>query len=83
MTTDQLVAQEATVVLHGMHPLRGYPVTWHLTPLHTVPGETPLFRVESADGEIDDDVVWQLAERHVTELTGAEVRSLVRRVGGF
>ncbi|NTW42134.1 MAG: hypothetical protein HGA44_20035, partial [Cellulomonadaceae bacterium] len=54
---DQMVAHEATVVLHGMHPRRGYPVTWHLTPLPAAPGETALFRVESADGEIDDDVV--------------------------
>ena len=71
-----------SAVLHGIHPLRGYPVTWHLTPItaqgrHNSPTD---FLVERADGLIDDAQVWDLAEKETTVLTTAETTALVRRI---
>ena len=71
-----------SAVLHGMHPLRGYPVTWHLTPIpaqghHNGPTD---FLVERADGLIDESQVWDLAEKETAVLTTAEAAALVRRI---
>lgn len=75
-----------SAVLHGTHPLRGYPVTWHLTPIaaqghhapaHHAPTE---FLVERADGILDDPDVWDLAEKETAVLTTAEACELVRRI---
>jgi hypothetical protein len=82
---QSLVAEHSTVpsaVLHGTHPLRGYPVTWHLTPLrvHTRDQAAAEFLVERADGLIDDPDVWDLAEKDTTVLTTAEASALVRRI---
>ena len=69
-----------SAVVHGTHPLRGYPVTWRLTPLpgHNHGGYE--FVVESADGHIDDDRVWELAEKDRVVLTATQASELVRRV---
>lgn len=69
------------VVLHGLHPLRGYPVTWHLTPLPPGGRGPATFRVERADGYLTDDLVWHLAEKDTVVMTAGEVAELVRRVG--
>lgn len=82
-----------SAVLHGVHPLRGYPVTWHLTPLgaqapryggeihaHT-PG-TADFLVERADGHIEDPLVWDLAEKETSIMSAHEMCELVRRASG-
>jgi hypothetical protein len=68
----------ATVVLHGRHPLRGYPVTWHVTQL-SAPGTTPRFVVERADGHLVGEG-WALAEKHTEVLDMEHVRDLVRSV---
>ena len=75
-----------SAVLHGIHPLRGYPVTWHLTPItpvsrhpHAQRGATE-FLVERADGLIDDPTAWDLAEKESAVLTTAEACALVRRI---
>ena len=67
----------ASAVLHGLHPLRGYPVTWHLTPL-----ERGQFLVERADGHIDDDLAWALAEKETSVMTTAQMCEVVRRSAG-
>ncbi|MCL3860960.1 hypothetical protein [Actinotalea sp. K2] len=68
----------AAVVLHGSHPLRGYPVTWHITPVTDRAGTRGMYRVERADGEIHDPLVWRLAEKDVDVMARAEVQALVR-----
>lgn len=71
-----------SAVLHGRHPLRGYPVTWRITPVTTKPvGGAVTFVVERADGHIVDDLVWELAEKDTVTMTAAEAGELVRRVG--
>lgn len=72
----------ASVVLHGTHPLRGYPVTWHLTPLGTHRTGPADFLVERADGHIEDPLVWDLAEKDTTTMTAPQMRELVRRAAG-
>ena len=74
----------ASAVLHGIHPLRGYPVTWHLTPLTAlVPGgRGAMFLVERADGHIDDALVWELAEKETVVMTTTEMCDVVRRSAG-
>jgi hypothetical protein len=69
------------VVVHGMHPLRGYPVTWRLTPLagHHKNGHHE-FLVERADGHIDDDFVWQCAEKDTEVMSATAASELVKRV---
>ncbi|MBX9245350.1 hypothetical protein ICW40_11095 [Actinotalea ferrariae] len=76
----------ASAVLHGTHPLRGYPVTWHLTPLATRVQATGSgagdFLVERADGHILDPLVWDLAEKDTTIMSAHEMCELVRRASG-
>lgn len=69
-----------SAVLHGRHPLRGYPVTWHITPQNPGPGGVVTFLVERVDGSIDDGFVWDLAEKTSVVMSTAEVSELVRRV---
>ncbi len=69
-----------SAVLHGRHPLRGYPVTWHITPRTPAPGGVVTFLVEHVDGHIDDEFVWDLAEKESVIMSTAEVAELVRRV---
>jgi len=75
------VDDTSSAVLHGMHPLRGYPVTWRLTPRASAEGTT--FRVEQADGDIEDELSWLYVEIEESEMTADEVRNLVRRVTGL
>ena len=70
----------AFAVLHGRHPLRGYAVTWRLTPLAAA-RQGLGFLVERADGHIEDDRVWELAEKETALMTSTEVSRLVRRWG--
>lgn len=72
----------ASAVLHGVHPLRGYPVTWHLTPLGTRERGSTDFLVERADGHIEDPLVWDLAEKDTVILGTVEMCELVRRASG-
>lgn len=74
------VGRGAAAVLHGTHPLRGYAVTWHLTPLPAAARGLASFVVERADGHITDPQVWALAEKDVTVMTAHEMCDLVRRV---
>ena len=67
-----------SAVLHGRHPLRGYAVTWRLTPVASARGAAT-FLVERADGHIEDDRVWELAEKESALMTSTEVSRLVRR----
>lgn len=75
-------ATGTTMVLHGRHPLRGYPVTWRIRPAATDGRRNapPSFVVERADGHIEDDLVWQLAEKESAVVGAAEVHALVERV---
>lgn len=68
-----------SAVFHGMHPLRGYPVTWHLTPLTSHLHGTSDFLVERADGHIEDPAAWALAEKDVVVMDAHEMCDLVRR----
>lgn len=80
--TTTLAAQQtrgASAILHGIHPLRGYPVTWHLTPLGTHERGVADFLVERADGHIEDGLVWELAEKETAIMTAHEMCELVRR----
>lgn len=77
------VDDTSSAVLHGMHPLRGYPVTWRLTPRQTTPGAPPTFLVEQADGEIEDELTWLYVERVRSVMTAEQVRDLVHRVTGL
>lgn len=70
----------ASAVLHGRHPLRGYAVTWHLTPLPMADHGPAQFLVERADGTITDDLVWHLAEKSAVVMTTREMCELVRKV---
>ncbi|NCT91025.1 hypothetical protein GXB85_08705 [Cellulomonas sp. APG4] len=63
-----------------MHPLRGYPVTSHLTPLPSAERGGASFVVERADGHITDPQVWVLAEKDVQLMTAHQMCELVRRV---
>ena len=69
-----------SAVVHGIHPLRGYPVTWHLTPMASPRTGPHEFLVERADGHIDDDAVWAFAEKDATVMSSSEAADLVRRV---
>jgi hypothetical protein len=65
-------------VVHGMHPMRGYPVTCRIRPLQ---GRRPAaFLVESADGAIDDDEVWRWAAKESYVLSAEGTRDLVARI---
>ncbi|WP_199422516.1 hypothetical protein [Actinotalea solisilvae] len=72
----------ASAVLHGTHPLRGYAVTWHLTPLGTHLTGPADFLVERADGHIEDPLVWELAEKDTSIMTAHQMCELVRRAAG-
>lgn len=78
-TTPATGTRHTSAVLHGRHPLRGYEVTWHLTPLPTKPRGTAEFLVERADGHIEDPTVWELAEKEVFILDTPSACELVRR----
>ncbi|WP_155855194.1 hypothetical protein [Actinotalea ferrariae] len=67
----------STMVVHGRHPLRGYPVTWRITPL-TAPGGESMFVVERADGHLSDEA-WQVAEKQSSLMSVEGVRELVRQ----
>jgi hypothetical protein len=69
-----------SAVLRGAHPLRGYPVTYRITPLVRRPGVAAGFLVEEADGDLGSDEAWELAERSQQVMTAAQVRELVQRV---
>lgn len=72
----------ASAVLHGVHPLRGYPVTWHLTPVTDRRSGLADFLVERADGHIEDPLVWDLAEKDTVIMSAHEMCELVRRSSG-
>lgn len=67
----------ASAVVHGMHPMRGYPVTCVITP---VSGRPATFLVERADGDIDDDDAWQYAAKESAVLSAEQTRELVAAV---
>jgi hypothetical protein len=75
--TRQPRTSASTMVVHGRHPLRGYPVTWRITPL-TAPGGEAMFVVERADGHLVD-TAWQLAEKQSSLMSVEGVRELVRQ----
>lgn len=67
----------ASVVVHGMHPTRGCPVTLHITPVSAGLRRRVDFLVEQADGRIEDDEAWLCAIKTVELLTADEARELV------
>lgn len=68
----------ASAVVYGMDPMRGYPVTFHITPVR---GRTPAaFLVERADGQIADAEAWQWAAKDAEVLSAEEAADLVTRV---
>ena len=74
-------AGAGSVVVHGMHPTRGYPVTFHITPV--VAGALHRrvdFLDEQADGRIEDDEAWVCAIKTVELLSAEEARDLVDEV---
>jgi hypothetical protein len=75
-------ASDTSAVVRGHHPLRGYPVTWRITPLRHAPGASTDFLVEQADGHLDDEDAWNAAERSETVMTSGQVRELIDRVTG-
>lgn len=70
-----------TAVVHGRHPTRGYPVTWHLTPVPGRVGRRAEFLVEQADGMIEDDAAWVYATKTVEVVSAEEARELVEEAG--
>lgn len=72
-------ASGTSAVLRGAHPLRGYPVTYRITPLVRQPGVPAGFMVEEADGDLSEDA-WETAERSRVLMTSGQVRDLVKRV---
>lgn len=70
-------ADAAAVVVHGMHPTRGYPVTFHIRPVAGVLRRRVDFLVEQADGRIEDDEAWLSAIKTVELLSADEARELV------
>ena len=84
-TLATAVAREAAgscAVLHGHHPLRGYPATWRITPLRREGGAPASFLVEHADGDLVSDEAWQDAERDEVVMNAFQVRELIARVRG-
>jgi len=57
--------------------MRGYPVTYRITP---VPGRPAAYLVESADGQIDDDDAWQYAARESLVLSVEQTLKLVESI---
>lgn len=72
-------ASGTSAVLRAAHPLRGYPVTYRITPMLRRPGEPAGFVVEQADGDLADDA-WETAERSREVMTTVQVRELVHRI---
>lgn len=70
-------AAAGSVVVHGMHPTRGYPVTFHITPVAGGLRRRVDFLVEQADGRIEDDEAWLTAIKTVELLSAEEARELV------
>lgn len=71
-------AGAGSVVVHGMHPTRGYPITFHITPVAAGALRRRVdFLVEQADGRIEDDEAWLCAIKTVELLTAEEARDLV------
>lgn len=68
--------QASTAVGYGTDPMRGYPVTFHITP---VPGRG-MFVVERADGRLADDLAWRLAPKDAQVLSGPQAADLVSRL---
>jgi hypothetical protein len=66
-------------VVHGKHPMRGYPVTWHLTPVPGGPGTPVSFLVERADGDLEDEA-WRYALKDTEILSTERARELVQRL---
>ena len=67
----------ASAIVYGMHPMRGYPVTFHITPMT---GRVPaLFLVEQADGRIADDDAWRWAPKEAQVLSAEEAAQMVSR----
>jgi hypothetical protein len=73
-------ASGTSAYLHGSHPMRGYPVTYRITPLARQPGVPVGFLVEEADGDLNTDEAWQAAERSHLFMTARQVQELVQRV---
>lgn len=71
-------ADEAPIVVHGVHPTRGTAVTFRIRP---VPGGTLRRRVdylvEQVDGRIEDDEAWVCAIKTVELLSADDARWLV------
>lgn len=82
MRTSPQPASRTSAVLHGVHPLRGYPVTYRIMPAKKQPGMPAMFLVEEADGTLESDEAWQAAERSLVVMTTLQVRDLVARVRG-
>ena len=72
-----IATESRTAVVHGMHPMRGYPVTCRITP---VPGRPAAFLVESADGQIDDDDAWQYAAKESLVVSVEQTLELVESI---
>lgn len=72
-----------SAVVHGMHPTRGYPVTWHITPVPGRTGRRAEYLVEQADGMIEDDDAWFYATKTVEVVSAEEARELVAEAGAL
>lgn len=70
-------ADAGSVIVHGMHPTRGYPVTFHITPVVSGLRRRVDYLVEQADGRIEDDEAWFAAIKTVELLSAEEARELV------
>ncbi len=70
-------AEAGSVVVHGTHPTRGYPVTLHITPVAGGLRRRVDFLVEQADGRIEDDEAWTTAIKTVELVSAEEARELV------
>ncbi len=86
MRTVTMLAPErvagSSAVLRGSHPLRGYPVTWRITPLRREGNAPASFLVEHADGDLRSDEAWETAERDESVMNAYQVRELIARVHG-
>lgn len=84
MRTVTMLAPErvagSSAVLRGSHPLRGYPVTWRITPLRREGNAPASFLVEHADGDVQSDEAWESAERDEAVMNAFQVRELITRV---
>jgi len=67
----------SSAIVYGMHPMRGYPVTFHITPM--TGRRHALFLVERADGRIADDDAWRWAAKDAQVLSAEQAADLVFR----